>query len=190
MKQRQKFLREYETGEWTMTELCRAYEISRPTGYELWHRYRNEGTAGLEERSRAPARHPNQTPPAIEEQEQALQQGLGAGRELARQVQVGDHVGVDDDHVVKSTARGGADRDGRSMSMPPSSPKRARSVPRRLSSSPGSRTASTRMLRISASIDRPWAAALTRNRSRTLSSKFRMLTAANTTTSASNASMA
>src|SRR5271157_4433704 len=68
VEQRQRFLREYETGEWTMTELCRAYEISRPTGYALWHRYGNEGEAGLEERSRAPARHPNQTPAAIEEQ--------------------------------------------------------------------------------------------------------------------------
>jgi transposase-like protein len=68
VEQRQRFLREYETGEWTMTELCRAYEISRPTGYALWHRYGNEGEAGLEERSRAPARHPNQTPPEIEEQ--------------------------------------------------------------------------------------------------------------------------
>src|SRR5450759_4936463 len=64
VEQRQRFLREYEAGEWTMTELCRAYGISRPTGYELWHRYGNEGAAGLEERSRAPARHPNQTPPA------------------------------------------------------------------------------------------------------------------------------
>src|SRR5450759_4936465 len=68
VEQRQRFLREYEAGEWTMTELCRAYGISRPTGYELWHRYGNEGAAGLEERSRAPARHPNQTPPEIEEQ--------------------------------------------------------------------------------------------------------------------------
>ena len=68
VEQRQKFLREYETGEWTMTELCRAYGISRPTGYALWHRYENEGAAGWEERSRAPERHPNQTPPAIEEQ--------------------------------------------------------------------------------------------------------------------------
>lgn len=72
VEQRQKFLREYATGEWTMTELCRAYEISRPTGYELWRRYGNEGEAGLEDRSRAPARHPNQTPPAIEEQVLAL----------------------------------------------------------------------------------------------------------------------
>jgi transposase InsO family protein len=68
VEQRRKFLREYETGEWTMTELCRTYEISRPTGYALWHRYGNEGEAGLEERSRAPERHPNQTAAAIAEQ--------------------------------------------------------------------------------------------------------------------------
>jgi hypothetical protein len=40
------FAREYETGEWTMTELCRAYEISRPTGYALWHRYESAGRRG------------------------------------------------------------------------------------------------------------------------------------------------
>src|ERR1035437_8608368 len=68
VEQRQRFLREYETGEWTMTELCRAYEISRPTGYALWHRYGNEGEAGLEKRSRGAGRHPNQTPREIEEQ--------------------------------------------------------------------------------------------------------------------------
>ena len=86
-------------------------------------------------------------------------------------------------HVVKSTARGGADRVGTSRSIPPSSPKRSTSAPRTPSSSPGSRTASTRMARISASIERPWAAARIRNRSRTVSSKFRMLTAATAITS-------
>src|ERR1017187_6032644 len=68
VEQRLQFLREYATGEWTMTELCRAYEISRPTGYALWQRSSREGAAGLEDRSRAPQRHPNQTPAAIAEQ--------------------------------------------------------------------------------------------------------------------------
>lgn len=67
VEQRQRFLREYATGEWTMTELCREYGITRPTGYALWHRYEQEGEAGLEERSRAPGRHPNQTPRRLEE---------------------------------------------------------------------------------------------------------------------------
>jgi len=68
VEQRREFIREYETGQWTMSELCRAYGISRPTGYALWHGYESEGEAGLEDRSRAPQRHPNQTPAALEEQ--------------------------------------------------------------------------------------------------------------------------
>jgi len=48
--------------------LCRAYGISRPTGYEVLRRYREGGELGLEEQSRAPRRHPNQTPTKIEQQ--------------------------------------------------------------------------------------------------------------------------
>lgn len=38
------------------------YEISRQTGYKLLKRREEDGEAGLRERSRAPHRHPNQTP--------------------------------------------------------------------------------------------------------------------------------
>lgn len=55
-----------------MTELCRAYEITRPTGYAVLRRYIQAGEAGLEEQSRAPKRHPNQTPAEMEEQVLAL----------------------------------------------------------------------------------------------------------------------
>jgi transposase InsO family protein len=75
VERRRQFAREYETGEWTMTELCRAYGISRPTGYALWHRYESAGEAGLEEGSRAAARHPNQTASEIEEQVLELRRG-------------------------------------------------------------------------------------------------------------------
>jgi transposase InsO family protein len=51
-----------------MTELCRAYGISRPTGYELLQRYGALGAVGFEDQSRAPRRHPNQTPAEIEQQ--------------------------------------------------------------------------------------------------------------------------
>jgi transposase InsO family protein len=68
VERRRQFAREYETGEWTMTELCRAYGISRPTGYAVWHRYESAGETGLEEGSRAAERHPNQTAPALEDQ--------------------------------------------------------------------------------------------------------------------------
>ncbi len=35
-----------------IAELCRRYEISRPIGYELIKRYKEEGINGLKERSR------------------------------------------------------------------------------------------------------------------------------------------
>lgn len=72
VEKRKQFMSEYQTGEWTITELCQAYGISRETGYQVLQRYRSLGEEGLEERSRAPHRHPNQTPEAIEEQVLAL----------------------------------------------------------------------------------------------------------------------
>lgn len=67
MDERMKFIAEYLKGEWTMSELCRAYGISRPTGYELVSRYQAEGPEGLRDRSRARHRHPNQTAAEIAE---------------------------------------------------------------------------------------------------------------------------
>ncbi len=67
VEQRKQFVAEYQAGERTMTELCQAYEISRPTGYAVVRRHTLYGELGLEEQSRAPRRHPNQTPVAIEQ---------------------------------------------------------------------------------------------------------------------------
>jgi transposase len=66
--QRRKFVRGYESGEWTMAELCRMYEISRESGYKWIKRMGAEGEQGLEDRSRAPRCHPNQTDANIEQQ--------------------------------------------------------------------------------------------------------------------------
>jgi transposase InsO family protein len=66
VEKRKQFLTEYASGEWTMSDLCRAHGISRPTGYAVLRRYERAGEAGLQEGSRAPQRHPNQTPVAIE----------------------------------------------------------------------------------------------------------------------------
>ena len=68
VERRQQFLAEYLSGQGTMTELCEIYGISRPTGYALLRRWQQEGEAGVEERSRAPRRHPNQTAAEIEQQ--------------------------------------------------------------------------------------------------------------------------
>ena len=72
VEKRKQFINQYESKAWTMTDLCRSYGISRETGYEVLRRYRSLGWEGLEERSRMPHRHPNQTPAGIEEQVLAL----------------------------------------------------------------------------------------------------------------------
>ena len=51
-----RFVALYLEGEETMSDLCRAFGISRQWGYELVRRYRSEGVGGLEPRSRAPHR--------------------------------------------------------------------------------------------------------------------------------------
>jgi putative transposase len=68
VNERMRFVVEFQTGDWTMTELCRQYGISRPTGYALRERFEREGIAGLQDRSRAALRHPNQMRVEIEEQ--------------------------------------------------------------------------------------------------------------------------
>jgi len=72
VEKRKQFLAEYATGEWTMSDLCRAHGITRPTGYAVVRRYGQAGEGGLEQQSRAPRRHPNQTPAEIEAQVLAL----------------------------------------------------------------------------------------------------------------------
>jgi transposase InsO family protein len=68
MEARVRLVLEYEQGEATMTELCRAYEVSRETGYYWLRRYRAAGVEGLRDLGRAPQRHPNQTAAEVERQ--------------------------------------------------------------------------------------------------------------------------
>src|SRR5688572_5230734 len=65
MDERVQFVADYLTGGFTMTELCRRYDISRPTGYQLVRRYEAEGEHGLAPRSRRPLTHPQATPATI-----------------------------------------------------------------------------------------------------------------------------
>jgi transposase InsO family protein len=64
--ERIKFIEDYESGHWSMTELCERYRISRPTGYKWRDRHTAEGRAGLVDRSRAPAQCPHRTSAALE----------------------------------------------------------------------------------------------------------------------------
>ena len=67
MDERVRFIADHTCGFWTMTELCERYEISRKTGYKWLDRYRQEGPAGLVERSHAPHVHGRVTPQCMVE---------------------------------------------------------------------------------------------------------------------------
>lgn len=66
-EQRIRFAVLAERGEHTMAELCREFGISRQAGYKWRQRYREEGVAGLAERSRRPRGSPEKTPEPIEQ---------------------------------------------------------------------------------------------------------------------------
>jgi transposase-like protein len=66
MDEKLRFVYEYERDEEPMKALCQRFEISRETGYVWLRRYRQNGPEGLVALNRAPCRHPNQTPVAIE----------------------------------------------------------------------------------------------------------------------------
>ena len=51
--QRGNFVMEFLSGQWSMTELCERFGVSRETSDKWIRRYRTEGAAGLEDRSRA-----------------------------------------------------------------------------------------------------------------------------------------
>jgi putative transposase len=63
--ERRHFAHDFESGHWTMTELCLRYGISRTAGYKWLDRYQQGGLRGLHDHSRAPRSCPHQTPDKI-----------------------------------------------------------------------------------------------------------------------------
>jgi transposase InsO family protein len=74
VEERTRFVLEYDSGSFTMAELCRIYGIARKTGYVWVERYQAEGLAGLQDRRYGAGHHPNQTEEGIEEQIVQLKQ--------------------------------------------------------------------------------------------------------------------
>jgi transposase InsO family protein len=60
VEERFRFVQESQSGEWSFSELCRRYGVSRPTGYKWLERYEAGGLEGLRDQSRAPHHHPNE----------------------------------------------------------------------------------------------------------------------------------
>ncbi len=65
MDERLRFVARLLEGE-SMTEVCRAFGISRKTGYKIFTRYKDHGLEALSDRSRRPVRYANQLPPQVE----------------------------------------------------------------------------------------------------------------------------
>jgi transposase InsO family protein len=63
--EKMKFIGDWLKNEFTMTDLCKRYGISRKTGYNLIERYNAEGEGCINERNRAHFSHPYATPKHI-----------------------------------------------------------------------------------------------------------------------------
>lgn len=70
--QRLVFVHMVRNRELNVSDACREFGISRPTGYDLLHRFALEGEEGLKDRSRAPLHHPQAVPQALADRVLAL----------------------------------------------------------------------------------------------------------------------
>ena len=61
MYQKIAFIREWESGQFYFNSLCKAYSISRKTGYKIIERYKEDGIHNLDEQSRRPHNSPDST---------------------------------------------------------------------------------------------------------------------------------
>ena len=93
-EQRQSFVLDYESGQWSMSELCERYGVTRPTGYKWVERIQEKGEAGLAERSRAPRGCPHKTPWQIEKRILAARRRYGWGAKKLLQMLEGRHPEV------------------------------------------------------------------------------------------------
>lgn len=65
MDERVRFIAEYQSTLFTMTELCEQFGISRKTAYKWVRAYEREGPSGLAEQSRRPHSSPTATAPEV-----------------------------------------------------------------------------------------------------------------------------
>jgi putative transposase len=93
--ERHHFAQDALSGQWSMTELCARYGISRNTGYKWLLRYQLDGPLGLEDHSRAPRSCPHQTAPDIVALilEEHTRHGWGA-RKILKRLRTRDPVRV------------------------------------------------------------------------------------------------
>jgi putative transposase len=96
MDERLRFVARLLEGE-KMAVLCREFDISRKTGYKIYHRYKDCGLEGLTDRSRRPYRHANKLPFQIEQQILRIKRekpswGAPKIREKLRRLDISGHM--------------------------------------------------------------------------------------------------
>ena len=125
-RERVRFALEAELSEFSHAELCRRYNISRPTGYKWIRRYREEGLAGLEDRSHRPHNCPHSTAKSVVDQILEIRKRHGWGsRKIRRALQnAGEIEDVPSPDTITRILRGHGCID-------PSKPKRKRTHPGR-----------------------------------------------------------
>ena len=79
------FVRDFESGHWSMTELCERYGVTRPTGYK-WMARSDGRPRGFADRSHAPHQCPHRTSADMEALIVAARQEYGWGAKKLRQV--------------------------------------------------------------------------------------------------------
>jgi putative transposase len=79
VEERAAFARDVLSGQWSMTELCERYGVTRPTGYKWVARYRTGGAEALTDRSRAPQHSPQRMAADLEALVLAARQQYGWG---------------------------------------------------------------------------------------------------------------
>lgn len=65
-EERVRFVRDFSSGQWSMTELCERFGITRPTGYKWVARNHAGGARALDDRSRAPHHSPSRIADTVE----------------------------------------------------------------------------------------------------------------------------
>lgn len=86
LDQRRQFVMALLSAQWSMSELCARFGISRPTGYKWAARYRVGGEAALLDQSRAPHACPHRMPAPVEALLVAARREYGWGARKLLQV--------------------------------------------------------------------------------------------------------
>jgi putative transposase len=86
LEQRSQFVRDFASGQWSMSERCERYGVTRPTGYKWITRHRASGDEGLMNRSRAPHQCPPRTSGDLEALILAARHEYGWGAKKLLQV--------------------------------------------------------------------------------------------------------